>query len=299
MDQTHQKWLEWRRGGIGSSDAATLMDASPWKTRYDLYKEKVFGEVTQEDNDAMKHGRDKEPMVREWLQERFEMFLEPRNIENPVYHWSRASLDAISFCGRHIFEIKCPYKNAKDHAMARSGKVPEKYFPQLQHQMLVTDLRKIGYISFFEGHFADPIFINRDDEYVERLFKAEICFWNDNVLARVAPPLTDRDTRDMDHKNSWQLHAAERNKYKKILDEAEELEEFHRKKLIELANGKNSKGCGVKVTSSECEGRIDYEKALIEYQTKIMQNYPHIELLDFDVEDYRKPSTIKYRLSMY
>ena len=56
----------------------------------------------------------------------------------------RASLDGISM-DQEILEIKCPYKPNRldsDHQKTKEGKIPEKYWPQLQHQLEVFGASK-------------------------------------------------------------------------------------------------------------------------------------------------------------
>ena len=38
MDQNSPEWHEWRRKGIGSSDAPAVMKVSPWMTPYMLWE---------------------------------------------------------------------------------------------------------------------------------------------------------------------------------------------------------------------------------------------------------------------
>jgi hypothetical protein len=131
------------------------------------------------------------------------------------------------------------------------------------------------------------------------LENAEFDFWHNHVLAKVPPELTARDHRDMSANQEWELHGEELNHYKKIVEEGEKLVEFHRKKLIELAGGKNAKGKGVKLTASECEGRIDYEALLLDYQNRIAETFRGFFFPEVDKEKFRKPSTLKFRLSTY
>ncbi len=64
-----QAWHEWRRGGIGSSDAAAIMGVSPWRTPKEVWEEKVYGTSVIIDNSAMARGRELEPIARTWFEE--------------------------------------------------------------------------------------------------------------------------------------------------------------------------------------------------------------------------------------
>lgn len=68
MTDTHdEQWHELRRTGIGGSDAAAVLGESHWKTPYQVWREKVYGE-RQPDNGQFERGRDLEPLIREWYE---------------------------------------------------------------------------------------------------------------------------------------------------------------------------------------------------------------------------------------
>lgn len=168
-----QEWLEWRRGGIGASDAPIVVGASKWRTPHELYLEKVFGCEDTEPNAAMQRGIDLEPVVRSLLEDRHRILLKTANVDKGEV-W-RASLDAVTFDGSVVFEIKCP--GSKDHEAAKKGKVPTHYFPQLQHIMLVTGLSRIIYASYRDESLIE-LEILRDDAYIKSLKEKELAFWD-------------------------------------------------------------------------------------------------------------------------
>jgi putative phage-type endonuclease len=58
------KWLADRHKGIGGSEAASVVDMNPWKSRKELLKEKIEMTLTDiKDNDRMKYGRDMEGVL--------------------------------------------------------------------------------------------------------------------------------------------------------------------------------------------------------------------------------------------
>lgn len=283
-------WLEWRRGGLGSSDAAVILGLDPWRTKYDLYCEKVFGYGDDNDNPAMARGRALEPVVRAKLEEEYETLLEPRNIEKrPMF---RASLDAISFNGRLLFEIKCPGEKA--HEIAKGGKVPDYYMPQLQHQLLVTGLPYMTYVSFRDEEMVQ-IAVLRDEEYISNLEKEELAFWA-CVVNREPPEKGEKDHEDKSADASWVKAAEEWAKIKESLSFYEGLEKQARADLIKLSSEKNAIGSGVKLTRCTEEGRIDYKKAYEELIISVEE--VGIENLVPPLELYRKSPIIKYRLGV-
>lgn len=68
---SEEKWLAYRRKGIGGSDVAALLGISPWRTARDLYFDKL-NIVAVEDNEdnwvALEMGHLLEPLVAKILQ---------------------------------------------------------------------------------------------------------------------------------------------------------------------------------------------------------------------------------------
>src|SRR5208337_1949303 len=131
-EQGSQEWLDLRKTKITATDAPAIMGVSPWKTKIKCYKEKI-GEIENVvKSERMQRGLDLEPIARELFTIRTGIEMFPRVV---VRDWAMASLDGLSIMGHKILEIKCP--GPKDHELALCGKIPEYYFPQLQHQMMV------------------------------------------------------------------------------------------------------------------------------------------------------------------
>ncbi len=283
MDQ--KAWHEWRRCGIGSSDAAVIMGVSPWKTRLQLYNEKVNGIYKEKENSAMSYGKEMEPKIRNHIEEKTGLLLEPRNVEHSEISWIKASIDAFSIDGSIFFEIKCA--NAEDHSMALRGEIPAKYIPQCHHQLLATQMDKMCYVSYHKDSYA---FVQVDrNSYTDFLFEEESKFWHENIMKKVPPEPTEKDTVDRMDPN-FLLAAQEFAKCRRILQQAEEMEKEARKKLIALTPEYNAEGGGVKITCIPQQGRIDYEKVM----QFIFDKYG----LMIDLDAFRSPSTVNYRINI-
>ncbi len=281
-----EAWLKWRRKGLGSSDAAAILGIDPWKTKYDLYCEKVMPVQDDYDNYAMARGRELEPHVRALLEERYGLLLEPRNIDHGEI-W-RASVDAICLDGDYLFEIKCPGEKA--HSIARQNKVPDYYIPQLQHQLLVTGLLYLMYVSYRDGDFI-LVKVDRDEKYIQELKEAETQFWNEHVLKKIPPKKEERDYEDKDDEQ-WRESAKLYAESREMREFYEEKEESARKNLIEMSNGRNSKGHGIRLNRIEEDGRIDYKEAYEDLLCAVSTEFHN------DIEIYRKNPLVKYRLTI-
>jgi len=62
LQQGSKAWLDWRKNGIGSSDAPAFMGGNPWKSARRLLQEKHKGSNYR--NAAMMRGHELEPYAR-------------------------------------------------------------------------------------------------------------------------------------------------------------------------------------------------------------------------------------------
>jgi putative phage-type endonuclease len=185
FEQSTEEWLAWRRGGIGASDAPVVMGLSPWQTEGELLRLKTGQRAERPANDAMQRGKRLEPVARLAYVNHTGIDVEPVCVQSRRHPWMRASLDGLSADGRHVVEIKCP--GEKDHRLAASGSVPEKYYPQLQHILAVIGLEEIYYWSFRLDHTV-RLKVERDEPFIAALTEKEVAFW-----ARVCATAAGRD----------------------------------------------------------------------------------------------------------
>lgn len=169
LEQNSDAWLSWRQTGIGSSDAPSILELSPWKTRRELWEEKVyhyhrrnpvlsskqlqaiFAKMKEKElqNESSKNrGRKLEPVAREhyewWLGHK----IDPVCGVHPQFEFLKVSLDGWNEEKKLFGEIKCP--NQMAHNQALMGQVPQYYVPQLLHQFLTSGAKEGHYISFHD-----------------------------------------------------------------------------------------------------------------------------------------------------
>lgn len=193
LTQGLPEWLEWRKQGIGGSDAATILGVSPFEdaTVENLFREKVEG-WERPVNFAMRQGTRLEPTARLAYQRWASCVAPPVCVEHPDAPWMRVSLDGL--CTNHaaiaaereqwVLELKVPGWEA--HSWALAGEVPDYYRPQCQWQLLCTGLDRLDYASFCrhsryagEGLGKTPT----HDELMDRLAKCPDMF----AVVRVEP----------------------------------------------------------------------------------------------------------------
>jgi len=268
ITQNTPEWLELRRKKIGASDAPIILEVSPWKTPYQLWLEKTTGAKSSM-SPHQKRGHDLEEPARRAFEKKTGLVMFPKVMLHPSHHW----ID-----GKTIVEIKCP--GQADHDLAKAGAVPEKYFPQLQHQLAVTGLKMMFYFSFDETDGA-IVEVERDNTYIANMVELEKTFWQ--CLESCTPPsMNERDF--VNHEEETWLETSQ--KWLTIHEQLETLgneEKALRKSLIQMAGAHNAIGGGIRVTRSLRKGNIQYGKIP--------------ELQDLDLEQYRKEPSEVWRLT--
>lgn len=152
LEQGSYAWEQWRRGGLGGSDAAAIMGCSPWTSIWGLFRDKCRGRGKPPSDFAMRRGHRYEPNAREAYCRLMRCTAEPQCGEHPDARWMRASTDGTCCKPGHkpwIIEIKAP--NWKDHDLALAGIVPHHYMPQVQHVMFVAGVDRCDYVSINDG----------------------------------------------------------------------------------------------------------------------------------------------------
>lgn len=283
MDQRTKEWLEWRRGGIGSSDAPIIMGVSPWKTPYQLWEEKT-GRVCNDrlqGNFATERGNRLEPIARARYELKNGVSMPPKTYQNAEFPFLRASMDGANDEIQKGLEIKCPGK--ADHATAMAGKVPAKYLPQLMHQLIVTGYKAIDYFSY-DGEASDAtVPVVPDLDYMALLIKKELEFY-DFMVNDEAPPLMEQDYVKI-RSTSFKLLA---NQFKIVSEDYDKIEKKYKdlKKEILLAiEHPRAMGYGVRIRRSMRKGNVDYAKIP--------------ELKGVDLEKFRKNFTKTETVEVY
>lgn len=271
-------WQEWRHNGLGASDSPIIMGVSPWKTRFQLWEEKtgpLLKESYNKGNWATDRGNRLEPKARAHYELLNNIDMPAVLVENDDYPFIRASLDGYNEAASRILEIKCPGKD--DHELAKNGQVPEKYYPQLQHQLLVTGANEAHYYSF-DGESGHLVIVKPDAAYIKKLFKELVAFW-ELVITKTPPELSDKDFKKVRDKelqqaiDEWQAVTLEVEEKQKLIAEL-------REQIVAKLTHQNMVHKGVKIYKSYRKGNVDYSKIPV--------------LKGLNLEEYRKPGTSYY-----
>ncbi len=198
---SREDWLEYRRLGIGGSDAAAILGISPWRTARDLYYDKL-NVVTADDIDnwvALEVGNLLEPLVARIFAKKMglNVYQWKKMFQHPQYPWMLADLDYLVDLPdgkRAILEIKTTNYNAKDKWWYDGQEiVPIYYESQGRHYMAVMGIDRVYYCCLY-GNNEDNVIIrhiNRDMDYEHELIALEEMFWKEHVLSKNPPAYTE------------------------------------------------------------------------------------------------------------
>lgn len=181
--QNTATWKQFRKKMIGASDAPIIMGVSPWNTPYSLWRLKCGLDDDMPETVPQTYGKLNEDIARSTFQVLIGVEVQARTVISSKIPWMMASMDGLSDDGKIAVELKCPGK--KDMAVAMDGIIPQKYFPQLQHQMCVCKLEKM-FCFFWRKDCCKILEIDIDYAYVNTLIDKETKFYE--CMTQGVPP---------------------------------------------------------------------------------------------------------------
>lgn len=193
-DMDVETWLEWRRKGVTGTDTASIMGVHPYKTPTDVFREKYRCGQEMPDNDHMWLGREMEDIVArrftletgKKLEQRYSMF------RHADYEWMLANIDR-KVVGEHaIAEMKIAtyYSQKNKWGPTGSDQVPEQYFFQVYHYMIVFGVRT-AYLAviFTDTREFRWYEFTLDEEIAQAVIEQTYQFWFENVLKDQIPDI--------------------------------------------------------------------------------------------------------------
>ncbi len=184
--QNYDEWLLDRQQNpsIGASQSAAVIGVHPWMTAVQLWEELVHGYQPKEDNLAMYLGREMESILRDLFYRETGMKVKQ---DNKIRIHDKYSFLTTNLDGMVIGE-KVPVE-FKTTAKKWDGEIPDHYFVQLQHQMMITGSPYIYFASLSMGYDKQIVVekYNRDDKFITGLMENLVEFWNVNVEGKVPP----------------------------------------------------------------------------------------------------------------
>lgn len=289
IDKNRMLWLQWRKAGIGSSDAAAIHNESPYMTPLELYHEKVSELTPQEEsNFILERGNQLEPIARKLFAADYNMThgtdetFTPENFELKEAPFMRSSTDGASKNKKTGIEIK--FQGAEAHEAIKDGKVARHYWIQCQHHLIVAGFESIFLVSY-NPKAQNKIYwteIKLDVAFAQKHIDACASFWK-HVVTKVPVPETKDDYVTM-RKAGLSDKAKELAKLKKIIDDATDVHDRLKAEIeAELTHPKMRVG-PIRFAEVERKGAVDYSKVP--------------ELKGVNLEPYRKAGSKYYKMTI-
>ena len=199
-DLSHVDWLEVRKNGIGSSDAAAAVGLNPYKSQLELWMEKTGRDENLQKPDA---NEDASPMYWGTLLEVFVAAHYTKKTGNRVrkvnavlqhheHSYMLANLDREVIGAPDVQVLECKTTGMNGQRLWRDG-VPEYIVLQVQHQLCVTGKQAADVAVLVCGNDFRVYRIKRDDNMIARLIELEQRFWH-YVITDTPPPADGSDS---------------------------------------------------------------------------------------------------------
>ena len=175
MNIHKQKNVVDRRTGIGGSDATKIV-AGEWKKLYQLKK----GLIDNEDLSfvlPVQMGIYTEDFNRDWFTSHTDLLV--KEVDSTMKHkkhdFMLANLDGLVLNENlkpiGVFEAK------HVHAFTKDDTILEKYYAQIQHYMIVSNLPQAWLSVIFGNNKWKSFHIQADKKFHKKLIQAEEMFW--------------------------------------------------------------------------------------------------------------------------
>jgi len=182
----YEEWLQDRHDNpsIGASMSSSIVGYNPWQSAVDVWDQLLHPNGGIDDNLAMYLGREMEPIVKKLFMDKTGLkVLNDNKIRiDDEYEFLTTNLD-----GMVVGEgLPVEYKTT---AKPWDGDIPDHYFVQLQHQMMVTESPSIYFCSLSMG-FRKQFIVeryDRNDKFISELRDKLVTFWNENVVKGIPP----------------------------------------------------------------------------------------------------------------
>ena len=203
QDLNRDQWLQVRKGGIGSSDAAAAVGLNPYKSQLELWMEKTGQDEQlpkvdpQDESSPLYWGTLLEPIVAAHYTRRTGNKVRRVNavLQHPSEPWMLANLDREVIGTPEVQILECKTAGINGARLWKDG-VPEYVQLQVMHQLAVTGAQAADVAVLIGGQDLQVHRIERDEALIANLMALERQFWG-HVQRCEPPPADGSDSADV------------------------------------------------------------------------------------------------------
>ena len=193
-----EQWLQIRKQGIGSSDAAAAVGLNPYKSQLELWLEKTgrdskLPKTDPHDEESPAYwGNVLEPIVAWHYSKRTSRKVRRINAvlqhPDPDLPWMLANIDREVTGADDVQILECKTAGINGARLWKEG-VPEYVQLQVMHQLAVTGKQAADVAVLLGGQTLEIHRIERDEQMIARLIELERRFWQ--YVETDTPPPAD------------------------------------------------------------------------------------------------------------
>lgn len=193
-----EDWLQIRKQGIGSSDAAAAVGLNPYKSQLELWLEKTgrdsnLPKTEPHDEESPAYwGNVLEPIVAWHYSKRTKHKVRRINAvlqhPNPELPWMLANIDREVIGTDEVQILECKTAGINGARLWKEG-VPEYVQLQVMHQLAVTGKQAADVAVLLGGQILEIHRIEQDEQMIARLIELERRFWQ--YVETDTPPPAD------------------------------------------------------------------------------------------------------------
>ncbi|EAI9048736.1 hypothetical protein C0T05_07190 [Campylobacter coli] len=250
LEQGSVEWLNFRKGKITASIAASCIGEKGSFLSKEKAKELIQGVYEPYVSEAMKKGREYEELIRAKMEFIIGKDITPiviQSLENELF---MASLDGIDN-EKTIYEFKYSTNNKEYEQVLKFKKPSSKYYAQIQFQLFVGGFEKCVFAVLNENDDLTYCMVKSDKEYQDFMLRKIDEFIKDYLVNQKNDYKELEDTKA---KNLTIEIIRLENMIKPIKEKLESL----KKELIALANGEKARCLDITIYP-QIRTTIDYK----------------------------------------
>lgn len=176
-----KEWLEWRRSGIGASDAPVVCGKAPWGSRLELWLDKKGRLPERPASEAMELGLLLEPAIAAMYTKKTGISLVAEHVQlrSADHPFMLATLDRID-SENEVVELKAAGTwSARDLGDdGDSDSLPEHWVIQAHHQMIVAEKSRVTFAVLVPELQVRSYVVERNRDLCDALIAIEREFWS-------------------------------------------------------------------------------------------------------------------------
>ena len=257
----HEKWLEYRKAGIGGSDAPSILGLNAYRSAIQVWLDKKGLLPEKEENETLRFGRDIEQYIADRFEEYMAMQGTPKTtvkcnyiLRNKKFPFMLADVDRL-IKGEQA-GLECKFTLNREGHDYETG-MPPRFYVQAYHYMAVTGYKE-WYVAVYVAQKGLNVFkIERDENEIRALTDVEREFWEFNIEQNQEPrpdgseradealsqlyPIADENREQIDltpYAEELQNYEEIRTQYKALGREKERYEQIFKSILKDGTEGR-------------------------------------------------------------